>query len=471
MSSGYSFDAESVKRISRGIRRIEGMPDQVQGFGSAPVSGPGGAQVRTPATLPVNYDGTQPLFGKLIDRDRDGNLVELADAYILGANDSPLQSNREYLGRMERVYNGPDGSAVLYRVQASGASAGESVKFTSVVPWRIMKVYVSDMENFYFYGIICVNSYRYFWTATTTDPNPELGRSVNIPDLTKLRLPGDPFLSDDSFWGVPGEGTDLSLYLVSLPSGAIENWYPFPDWLTVGFSLNPYVNESAIDYFASCWYNAIDSNRGFNGAGRVSFSGRFGKSNRFYVQGYNNERHYVYTNFYGGGTELGILDNRGLLTKHDVYSAIIKVRYQVYNAWPNFTAVGQHINGYRYKSQGSIFRSFTFFYEDWFNLLEPDASKIQTVLVQPCDVGRALPRWVITQVFHPRSPARLASATSGTTGTLAFGSSFGSASTEPGFQAPLLPPQPVEIPGVSLPGQSGGSSPGGGFNTKTYGEE
>ena len=124
MSSGYSFDAESVKRISRGIRRIEGMPDQVQGFGTAPVSGPGGAQVRTPATLPANYDGAQPLFGKLIDRDRDGNLVELADAYILGANNARLEINREYLGRMERVYTGSNGSAVLYRVQTAPAGSG-----------------------------------------------------------------------------------------------------------------------------------------------------------------------------------------------------------------------------------------------------------------------------------------------------------------------------------------------------------
>lgn len=207
MSSGYSFDAESVRRISRGIRRIEGMPDQVQGFGASPVSGPGGAQVRTPATLPANYDGAQPLFGKLIDRDRDGNLVELADAYILGANNARLETNREYLGRMERVYNGPDGSAVLYRVQSVPSEGGH---FATVHPLRIIQVNYEGADfpdPFKFKTLICVDQLKFFGGVNPFTPD-------NLNEFDRWLAPE---WEDDRFY-IPPREPGLPLYSVSMTS-------------------------------------------------------------------------------------------------------------------------------------------------------------------------------------------------------------------------------------------------------------
>ena len=100
MSGGY-FSDDSARRISNSVRYTEllqGIPDASQGY----AANPGGqvCLVRTGTALPSGYTGSMAVLGDVIEKQPDGTINTIGQAWIRDINGGTLSANTIYQARI-----------------------------------------------------------------------------------------------------------------------------------------------------------------------------------------------------------------------------------------------------------------------------------------------------------------------------------------------------------------------------------
>jgi len=456
--SGIALDDRSFERMRRAVRWVEDQAGETAPPANQGGGGGAGRWFRTQATEPASYDGTKGFPGHLVEMDSEGAEFRLSPGKVYDPNESRLAADTLY----RVVYRGSENNEPVFWVTSGAAAQADEVKTETVIPWRIMTVYRDDEQGRptpWTVQVIFVKSYRYFHGWSYVDPSNQYA-----PDLNKIPLPGDPILFDENFWG--GGDPDLSLYMTAQ---SVEGYtWPFPDFggpLSGLFSTHNFP-----EYAALAWYNAFST---ASVVGQACVTTKFAKSKKYYVLGYQNERHYIYNNFWDTSLEIGPFYSKHFM-RTNAYPYVTKVRYGGNHlSLPYADTVRQ----YNYISQryGTTFFKLRFY--DPYGLLEKNTAKEQLVLVQPVCNGMPRVYWYITQIYHPKSPGDLALIPY--EGPIPNLGSFGStalAQSTTSQDSFLIPDAPLDSlfeltrptarrPGGNVPGG------GGGFETKTAGEE
>jgi hypothetical protein len=299
-------------------------------------------------------------------------------------------------------------------------------------------------------ALVYVRASAYFYGYSYTDPQTGL----SAPDISRIKLPGDPFLDQYA-------ENNMDLYTT------FQSYDGYADWpLPFTFSSNTFGFQGRVgmdDFAAVCWYNAFSpSYLPFS----IKLTHLWGKSKSVYVKGYNNQKIYIKTNappeYYGtlAGQPYG---------EYHFNNVVDTVKYQYFNQFQN---IGDQVRVYPYGgSRGGAF-NFRFWYWDYFNLLRKDPSINQLVLVQQFRSG-AGGYYGITQVRHTTSPNSPTQTTTNPAPATSLGLPFGQQSFGLAeIPAPLsFPPSPADLYTVNQPGSGStvGTSPGG-FDTGTFGE-
>jgi hypothetical protein len=134
--SGVAFTWNDAKRIAGAVQWAEGQRGLIAGGIDSQPLRPGESWVRTPASLPDGYDGTDALEGVGILRLADGTDHDLNAVWIKDTNGSALEASKVYRGTFNGTLSQADTNLPLFLVQAGGGGGSSGTEACAVAPWR-----------------------------------------------------------------------------------------------------------------------------------------------------------------------------------------------------------------------------------------------------------------------------------------------------------------------------------------------
>jgi len=351
--SGVLFDFDAARRISRTVREFEQGRNRETSLENGGLNASNQAWVKTPASLPGGYDGTEALTGTIVYVLEDGTVYDTTtECYIKDPNAGPLEEDKVYRGTFNGAFEQSGTTLGLHLVQSQPSTSTPTLEY--VLPWK----WVDVTFDAAYYGSTYTQKGLLF-TRLESQLHPKSG---TIPDLGNMASPGEDYWLDPSRLNAPD--ADITPYFID---GSPHD--PLPVYST---SNTAFLSTSSTDYYEGA--TAASFYLSSMGLALPKILGKFVSSQYTTVAKYGGGTMPIKTNVDINSTSY----HSSYPVKHLVSPFLATVKYKSMSGaiW------GVTSTPYSWKTSGGTTKDLYFWFPDIIGLLANSGAD-QQVLVTP----------------------------------------------------------------------------------------